>query len=207
MSFDVISVFIFVSALLAISPGPDNLYVLNQSAQFGRRAGILITLGLCSGLFVHIAAVCLGLAALLKTTPVAFIVLKAIGASYLLFLAWQMLKAKPSLLQHETHQEQPALKLIGRGFLMNVTNPKVAIFFLALLPQFVNHQAGHVTAQLITLGFLFMITAFVIFSLLAIFSEKLGRLLKSSLSAQLWLNRITALVFVLLSVNLAFSSL
>ena len=145
------ALFMLASLALAIAPGPDNLFVLTQSALHGRQAGLLVTLGLMTGLVVHTAAVSLGLAALFQTSALAFNGLKVLGALYLLYLAWQAFRAdaaKPGELP-----AAPSLRsLYGRGVVMNLSNPKVAIFFMAFLPQFADPARGAMTAQLLAFG-------------------------------------------------------
>ena len=193
--------FFGLSLLLGLTPGPDNLFVLMQSATQGRRAGLLVTLGLCTGLLGHTAAVALGLAALLAASPAAFGALKLAGAAYLLYLAWGAWRAPATL---STPDEPPALqpwRLYGRGVLMNLSNPKVAIFFLALLPQFVQADAGPVPWQIVRLGALFMLATLIVFGSFAWLAGGLNRLLRSA-RAQRLLNRCAALVFVGLGIRL-----
>jgi len=122
--------------MLALAPGPDNIFVLTQSAVFGSRAGVMVTLGLCTGLLFHTAAVALGVVTLFQASPIAFTALKIAGAVYLLFLAWQMFKAGTSSFTISDEVKLSAGQFYSRGIILNVTNPKVAIFFLAFLPQF-----------------------------------------------------------------------
>ena len=131
-----LAAFTAVSLLLCISPGPDNLFVPTQSALYGRSAGVYVTLGLCAGLIVHTAAVAPGIAALIKASPLAFSLLKYAGAAYLLFLAWQTQHAGSDALTMQRADTPTAGRFHRRGIIMNVTNPKVTVFFLALLPQF-----------------------------------------------------------------------
>lgn len=198
--------FFGLALLLGLSPGPDNLFVLMQSATQGRRAGLLVTLGLCTGLLAHTAAVALGLAALLASSPAAFGALKLAGAAYLLYLAWGAWQA-PAALQagSEPLRLQP-WRLYGRGVLMNLSNPKVAIFFLALLPQFVQDDAGPVPWQIARLGALFMLATLIVFGSFAWLAGGLGQLLRST-RAQRLLNRCAALVFVGLGIRLISSEL
>src|SRR4051812_14443712 len=133
---DVLLLFVAASAALSVAPGPDNILVLTQSAIHGRKAGMSVTLGLCTGLLVHIAAVALGVAAIFKTSAMAFTVLKGVGAAYLLYLAWQAFRAGKTKVATSNEKPIGGKSLYARGILMNVTNPKVAIFFLAFLPQF-----------------------------------------------------------------------
>src|SRR5688500_378660 len=139
--------FLLASALLTIAPGPDNIFVMTQSALYGRKAGTLITLGLCTGLIVHTTLVALGVAAIFMVSTTAFVALKLAGAAYLLYLAWQLLRAAAL---PPDRRKPPALtprQLYFRGILMNISNPKVAIFFLAFLPQFAEPEAGSMPLQ------------------------------------------------------------
>lgn len=202
---DVLLLFISASAALAIAPGPDNIFVLTQSAIYGRKAGILITLGLCTGLLVHISAVALGVAAILKTSAIAFTALKIVGAAYLLYLAWQAFRAGDTQITAEKKNPLSTKALYARGILMNVTNPKVAIFFLAFLPQFTDQSRGEISIQIIMLGAVFMITAFIIFSGIAWAASRIGGWLKRSKRAQTSINRLAGTIFILLACRLALS--
>ncbi len=200
-----VSIFILASVLLAIAPGPDNLYVLTQSALYGIRTGVILSLGLCSGLVVHIIAVVIGVATLLKTTPLAFILLKIIGASYLLYLAWRALKAQPISALADKRSPHNSIALFRTGFLMNVSNPKVAIFFMAFLPQFVHTDKDSMSLQILCLGLIFMASALVVFFVVAMSAAKLGNWLIRSSNAQSTLHILTAIVFVLLAGRLLFT--
>lgn len=201
---DVLLIFTAASAALAIAPGPDNIFVLSQSALHGRRAGIYITLGLCSGLVVHIAAVALGVAAVLMASTFAFTVLKMLGAAYLLYLAWQAFRAGGTGMSASA-QALSGRALYIRGIVMNVSNPKVAIFFLAFLPQFVDPSRGFVSSQIALLGAVFMMTAFIIFSGIAWAASTLARWIMNSNRHQVILNRLTGAIFVALACRLVAS--
>lgn len=205
LSPDTLLTFVLASAVLAIAPGPDNIFVLAQSALHGRRAGLLITLGLCTGLIVHTLAVALGVAAVIQTSAVAFTVLKVAGAAYLLYLAWGALRAASSQTTAGGDMRLTAWALYRRGIIMNISNPKVAIFFLAFLPQFADPAQGAVTQQLLLLGGLFILVAWILFSLIAVLSGYLNHWLRQSPGAQPALHRLAALVFVGLAAKLAFS--
>ena len=200
---DVLILFVAASAALAVAPGPDNIFVLTQSAIHGRKAGILVTLGLCTGLLFHIAAVAFGVAAIFKTSIIAFTVLKIVGAAYLLYLAWQAFRAGSTQITTTSEMSVNSKSLYVRGILMNVTNPKVAIFFLAFLPQFTEPSRGAISMQIIVLGAVFMVTAFVIFTLIAWAASRIGGWLKNSKRAQVGINRLAGTVFVLLACRLA----
>ncbi len=125
-----LGLFFAASIALALAPGPDNFFVLAQSAAHGVGAGLMITLGLCTGLILHTTAVALGVAVIFQTSALAFNGLKLVGATYLLYLAWQSVRARPEELEARREQTLSPRRLFGRGVIMNITNPKVAIFFL-----------------------------------------------------------------------------
>lgn len=212
-TLDTLLAFFGVSLLLGITPGPDNLFVLVQSAQRGWRAGMAVVVGLCAGLVVHTAAVALGLAALFAASAEAFTVLKYLGAAYLAWLAWQSLRPRPEAMQNAADpdrapspSERPAAsawRMVGRGMVMNLTNPKVLIFFLAFLPQFANPALGNVAPQIMLLGVVFMLATLLVFGTIAVFSGTFGTLLLRSARAQRWLNRAAGVVFLGLAVRLA----
>ena len=212
-TLDTLLAFFGVSLLLGITPGPDNLFVLVQSAQRGWRAGMAVVVGLCAGLVVHTAAVALGLAALFAASAEAFTVLKYLGAAYLAWLAWQSLRPRPEAMQNAADpdrapspSERPAAsawRMVGRGMVMNLTNPKVVIFFLAFLPQFANPALGNVAPQIMLLGVVFMLATLLVFGAIAVFSGTFGTLLLRSARAQRWLNRAAGVVFLGLAVRLA----
>ncbi len=198
-----------VALLLGLSPGPDNLFVLVQSAQRGWRVGLCVVLGLCLGLVGHTAAVALGLAAVVATSPMLFTALKLCGAAYLAYLAWGAWHAPASVEESARAQEQrdvltlrSAMGWVGKGVVMNLTNPKVLIFFLAFLPQFTDPARGSVPVQIMVLGSVFMAAAWLVFGSIACFSGLFGQILQRSARAQRWLNRIAATVFGALALRL-----
>ena len=187
---------------LSIAPGPDNIFVLTQSALYGRRSGLLITLGLCTGLIVHTSLVAFGVAVIFQTSAIAFTVLKIIGALYLLYLAWLAFTAGTSDLESATSTQRSGIALYQRGILMNLSNPKVSIFFLAFLPQFASLENGALAPQIFTLGFLFIVVALIIFGTIAMLAGTLGGWLRKSSKTQVYLNRLAGTVFVALALNL-----
>jgi len=200
--------FFGVAVILALTPGPDNIFVLLQSAQRGWRAGLAVVVGLCSGILVHTAAVALGLAAVFAASAVAFTVLKFCGAAYLAYLAWQALRARPEVVSEQAPATSAGsapsyARMVGRGLVMNLTNPKVLVFFLAFLPQFADPALGGVAPQLMVLGMVFMGATLLVFSAIACFSGVFGTLLQRSARAQTVLNRVAGLVFLGLAVRLA----
>jgi threonine/homoserine/homoserine lactone efflux protein len=195
--------FFLVSVLLALTPGPDNIFVLVQSALRGRIAGMYVVLGLCTGLVVHTTAVALGLAALFATSAMAFNALKIVGAGYLCYLAWLAIRAPSEELDPGSPLPVDAKRMYARGVVMNLTNPKVVIFFLAFLPQFTSPERGHLVLQLLWLGFLFIVSTLLVFGAIAHFAGALGAVLRRSPRVQRALNWTAAAVFVALALRLA----
>ena len=198
-------IFLSASIALSLSPGPDNIFVLTQSAMNGRKAGVFVTLGLCTGLMVHTVAISLGVAAIFQTSELAFNILKIIGAMYLLYLAWQAFRAGDSNINPIKNSNLNWKQLYIRGIIMNITNPKVAIFFLAFLPQFAQPTVGSITVQMAILGGLFILATLVVFSSVAWSAGFIGEWLKRSDKAQRIINRIAGTVFIGLALKLVSS--
>lgn len=190
------------SILLALAPGPDNLFVLAQSAQHGRRAGLIVTIGLCTGILVHTAAVSLGVAAIFQSSLIAFTILKYIGAAYLIYLAFQSFRAGGEGGGQGAVQALSYGRLYRRGVIMNVTNPKVSIFFLAFLPQFVDPAHGPIIPQMMTLGGLFILSTILIFGSVSLLAGAFGEWLGKSARARMILNRAAGSVFAALAIKL-----
>jgi threonine/homoserine/homoserine lactone efflux protein len=195
--------FFTTAILLALSPGPDNLFVMAQAARHGYRAGLLVTLGLCTGLLVHTAAVTLGLAALFAASTTAFTLLKYVGAGYLLFLAWQALHSGTLTGPTVDMDRLSSATLYCRGIIMNITNPKVSIFFLAFLPQFADPARGSLAMQLMVLGGVFIAATIIVFGSISILAGAVGERLRQSAWAQRVLNRAAAAIFAGLALKLA----
>ncbi|MCZ6617793.1 MAG: LysE family translocator [Gammaproteobacteria bacterium] len=199
---DVLTTFFAASVLLGLAPGPDNIFVLTQSAMSGRLAGLMVTMGLCTGLLFHTAAVAFGVAVIFQTSVVAFTVLKLAGACYLGYLAWQAFRAPVSNLSQADGATRGPWRLYARGIIMNLTNPKVAIFFLAFLPQFADPQRGSLTVQLIGFGATFILATVLVFGAIALLAGALKTRLGRSQCIQRVLNRIAGTVFAALAVTL-----
>lgn len=198
---DILATFALASLLLALAPGPDNIFVMTQSAVSGARAGVMVVLGLCSGLVFHSAAVALGLAALIAASPAAFTALKFAGAGYLLYLAYGAFRAGVS--DHAGKVERLSDgALYRRGVIMNISNPKVAIFFLAFFPQFMSTSYGPTGLQVGVLGLTFMVVAFLTFGAIALMAGWLSGWLTRTPKAEIVINRIAGLVFLGLALKL-----
>lgn len=200
--------FLSASVLLAITPGPDNLYVLIQSAIHNRRVGLLITLGLCTGLVAHSLAIAYGLSAFIAASPLAFFILKLSGAAYIAYLAWRVFNSQVLPLQ-KTSQSPPRLnygQFYRRGIIMNITNPKIALFFLAFLPQFVDVNRDSVTIQVMQIGAIFILVTLVVFSIVILLSVPIRQWLIRHPKRQITLNKFSGLLLFFLALYIAFFS-
>ena len=205
MTITTILLFLGASMALTVAPGPDNIFVVTQGLSRGRRAAIVTAWGMCSGVTVHTLAAAAGISALFYSSALAFQVVKYAGAAYHLYLAWQAVREGGLLaLPAAAAVDAPSgVALFRRGFVMNVLNPKVALFFLAFLPQFTNRSAGGIPLQMVLLGFLFMAQALVIFTLIGFFSGSVGGWISKRPRAGQYFAWLAAGIFALLGVRLA----
>jgi threonine/homoserine/homoserine lactone efflux protein len=205
MDFALTMSFLGVAILLTLMPGPDILFVITQSISQDKKAGIATALGLCSGLIVHITAATLGISTIIYQSALAFTVIKYTGAAYLLYLAWQSFKEKETGFAFNHNKPLKYPSLYKKGILMNLLNPKVSLFFLALLPQFVNKSMGHITLQMLILGIIFLVQALVIFIAVSVFSEKLRHVLLTNSFIAKRMNIVKGLLLGLIGIQIAFS--
>ena len=165
--------------LLTIMPGPDIIYVLVQSVTNGKKYGIATALGLVSGILIHTTLVAFGVSAVIKQSESVFFGIKLFGAVYLLFLAYQAYRSTEELLLNSKEEKKGFIKLFKQGFIMNVLNPKVSIFFLAFFPGFLFSSSQSTILQFYILGILFMLQALLIFSIVSILSGSFALYLKN----------------------------
>lgn len=197
--------FLPTSLLLIFAPGPDIIFTLTQGVTQGKRAGVLTALGLAAGNSIHTIAAAFGLSIIFKTSLFAFTLLKIVGVGYLLYLAWQAIRHRNDpVILNSGENSVSGKSLFLKGFLMNILNPKVAIFFLAFLPQFVSPRNGSIALQMITLGIIFMVMVAIIFGSIGYFAGAFrGVLGKSRVTRHL--NLSSAGIFILLGLKLAFT--
>lgn len=188
--------FLLSSIALTISPGPDILYVLTQSISNGKKYGIATALGLVSGILVHTTLIALGVSALIKQSELVFTVIKILGACYLLWIAYQVYKAPASISLTKVGTQKSALELVKQGFIMNVLNPKVTLFFLAFFPGFIDESLGNVTQQIYLLGFLFMLQAFLIFTFVSIVAAKLTVFIRTNKTSAVFIKWFQIVAFI-----------
>jgi threonine/homoserine/homoserine lactone efflux protein len=199
------SVFVLSSCLLNITPGPDTLYILGRTFAQGKRAGIASVLGITTGVFIHTFAAALGLSTLLLTSATAFTVVKLLGATYLLILGVRMLIKKEclSLSVRARGQDLSMWSLYRQGALTNLLNPNVAMFFLALMPQFIERQSRTPALAFVTLGLTFVLTETIWCLLLVQFASVLNRQFARHPASPRILDKCMGSLFVALSLHLA----
>ena len=196
--------FLSAAVLLTLMPGPDILFVITQSMTRGKRAGIVFAAGLCSGLIFHTLAVSLGVSLILYESPIAFMVLKVLGASYLIYLSVRtFLRRKDSVFVLSADKEAES-RLYRKGVLMNILNPKVLLFFIAFFPQFVSPDADNPTGELLLLGALFILQAGVIFSFVAMLAGHLFRGLMLRRRFSLVMSVVESLIYFVIGISLMF---
>ena len=202
--------FIVSGLLLNITPGPDSLFIMARSATQGWRAGFVACWGIGSGVFVHVFAAALGLSALLATSATAFTVVKVIGAAYLVWIGVGMLRRRVGAASPAAAEAVPRViryrEIFRQGFLTNALNPKVALFFLAFVPQFIAPDAPSKPLAFIVLGAIFDVNGMLWCHALALFTAFASSRLKVGRSVGLWLNRTMGAMFVALGVRLALAS-
>ena len=194
--------FFSTSILLALAPGPDNIFVLTQSTIRGRLAGWIITLGLCTGLIGHTLIVATGIAVIFQVSLIAFTILKLSGSAYLLYLAFLAFRASVTTVNLSSNGITSLFQLYRRGIIMNVTNPKISIFFLSFLPQFADPNRGSIMLQILSLGLVFIISAMLVFGMISIIAGFLGNRLQRSSMGQIIMNRIAGTVYATLAIKL-----
>ena len=193
--------FAFATSILAISPGPDNIFVLTQSIVNGRKFGLATVGGLIAGCLVHTSLLAFGVSALIKASDSLFMGIKIFGSTYLLYLAHGIYKTDASIsLSEENTPKKTTKQLFKQGFIMNVLNPKVSIFFLAFFPGFLFSSTINTVSQFYILGFIFMFVSFIIFSLLAILSGTISKTIKNNKSIGLYLKWTQIMVFILIAI-------
>jgi len=203
LSTETIIAFVTASVVLSLVPGPDNIFVMSNSALKGWRIGFYTTLGLCTGLIGHTVLVAIGVSVIFQTSAIAFNGLKIIGAFYLLYLAWLSVQNK-ELNLGGTDKDSTNRSYYLTGVIMNLTNPKVALFFLVFLPQFVNTSNDNVSIQICLLGLLFILSALCVFTSIAYLASFLEDILKQSKTVNKNLNILAALIYFALAINLFF---
>ncbi len=185
-------------AILAISPGPDNIFVLMQSVVHGKKYGLATVAGLMTGCIIHTTLVAFGVSTIITSVPAVFLGIKIAGALYLIYLAYKVFRSDASISVNTNNgiEKKTPIQLFKVGFLMNVLNPKVTIFFLALFPGFLFSESLSTVVQFYVLGGLFILTSFVIFSSIALLGGKVSEQIQSNQQIGVWLKWLQVIVFL-----------
>ncbi|WP_452222519.1 LysE family translocator [Lacinutrix salivirga] len=197
MNYDILISFVAATAALAISPGPDNIYVLMQSITNGKKYGLATVAGLITGCLVHTTLVAFGVSAIIKANATLFFTIKLLGAFYLLYLAYNVFKSNADItIENSNIPRKSLFQLFKQGFIMNVLNPKVSIFFLAFFPAFLFSETLSPVLQFYTLGLLFMVVSFIIFSAIAILAGFISEAIQRQKNIGHFLKWLQIIVFV-----------
>ncbi|WCO03650.1 LysE family translocator [Psychroserpens ponticola] len=197
MNYDLLFSFVIATSVLAISPGPDNIYVLMQSIVNGKKFGLATVAGLISGCLIHTSLVAFGVSAIIKENDSLFFIIKLFGALYLLYLAYKVFRAKAELsLTSGDIPKKSMTQLFKQGFIMNVLNPKVSIFFLAFFPGFLFNDSMSTVLQFYVLGLLFMSVSAFIFSTIAILAGSISEYIMQHKRTGLYLKWLQIIVFI-----------
>lgn len=194
--------FLAAGVLLNLTPGPDTVYILGRSIAQGREAGVAAALGICVGSIFHTCAAALGLSAILATSSVAFVAIKLLGGAYLIFLGIKLLLDRRELSLPSNFRRRTTTAAFRQGFLTNVLNPKVALFFLAFLPQFIDPASSAKLLAFLMLGLTFVTTGTIWCLLLAWFASGFSEQLRANPTIAAWLNRAVGSLFVFLGLRL-----
>ncbi|MFD2823968.1 LysE family translocator [Lacinutrix iliipiscaria] len=197
MNYELLLSFVLATSALACSPGPDNIYVLMQSITNGKQYGLATVAGLISGCIVHTTLVAFGVSAIIKENDTLYFAIKLFGALYLFYLAYKVYKSDASIRMTNTNAPKKSLvQLYKQGFIMNVLNPKVSIFFLAFFPGFLFSDTLSTVVQFYVLGLLFMLVSLIIFSTIAILAGTISDYIKQNENVGVLLKWLQIIVFV-----------
>jgi len=200
-----IHLFLTASILLTLAPGPDNIYIVTRGIAQGRRAALAAASGFTTGLIGHTLAVAFGLAAVIRSSHLLFSLIKFAGAGYLIYLGYQALRNPELLISNYKSDRLTLRRVYGQSVLANLLNPKVSLFFLSFLPQFISPSDGHGELQALFLGGLFMAQTLVIFSIIGLCSANIGNRLRANPVVSRHLNRAAGTTFIGIGLSLAFS--
>jgi len=197
--------FLITSLIVILIPGTGVVFTVSTGLARGRRASVFAAVGCTAGIVPHLLATVLGLAALMHTSAVAFQMLKYAGVAYLLYLTYATWNDRSTFAIEETPSKSSAKRLIVKGFLLNILNPKLTIFFLAFLPQFIEHRTSSPIVQLLLLSAVFMAMTFAVFVVYGVLADAFRRAVIESPRVQAWLRRGFAATFAGLGTQLALS--
>lgn len=199
--------FLLAGLILNLTPGADTMYILGRSISQGKKAGVLSALGISTGGLIHCLFAALGLSVIIAKSAIAFMIVKYLGAAYLIYLGTRILitNSKEEFKLNKTETKTNYRKIYISGILTNILNPKVALFFLAFLPQFINPEYTQSPIPFVTLGLIFLTTGTIWCLVLALFASKMSDHIRRNYRIKYWLDRITGSIFIALGIKLALS--
>ncbi|ESP94266.1 LysE family translocator [Pseudoalteromonas luteoviolacea] len=206
-SLEMLAAFSVVCFLLSITPGPSILYIMARSLSQGPSAGVSAASGMAIGSFVYVIATVLGLAAIFKYSPIAYTGLKIAGAMYLVYLGWQYFKPAEQPADTTSLSKENNFSIMKQSFVVELTNPKTALFFLAFLPQFVNNEAAQIPTQLLILGTIYTLITLCCDISIALLSGKLGSWLNKNNNQSHWQDRLAGSVMFILAGVIGYESI
>tara|TARA_Y100000385_G_scaffold291967_1_gene374829 strand:+ start:10648 stop:11277 length:630 start_codon:yes stop_codon:yes gene_type:complete len=207
LNTEILVSFILATASLALTPGPDNIFVLVQSISYGKRKGMAVVCGLISGCLIHTSILAFGLSSVIQSDAKLLLAFKLLGAVYMLYLAYSTFKSDQVLLiEKQSSKGLTTGRLFRRGFVMNVINPKVSFFFMAFFPAFLFSKSLALPLQFYILGFLFMLISFMIFTLLVVFCGLVASFFRKQTSFQNIIKWIQIIVFLIIAAFILISN-
>jgi threonine/homoserine/homoserine lactone efflux protein len=205
LDYSILLAFSVATFALALSPGPDNIFVMIQSISNGKKYGLATVAGLMTGCLIHTTLLAFGISAVIKNNPFILVSIKVFGALYLLYLSWIVLKADSDItLNGQVVKDRSLLDLFRKGFIMNVLNPKVTIFFLAFFPGFLFSNEISNVVQFYILGMLFILVSSVVFGSIALLAGTINGYLKKNRSTGFLLKWLQIIVFIAIAIYLVF---
>ena len=198
-----IGLFFITSVVIIITPGPDMIYVLTQGISKGKKAGILSAIGVVSGLLIHTIIASFGLGIIITTSRIAYSILKHAGAAYLCYLGFKAIREKSKIEINESKKDFNTSKTFINGLLSNVFNPKIIVFFMAFLPQFIDPNKVNSQKAFLTLGLVFAIMGAIFLSIIGYMSGRIGALLKKNKTIMKWMNKVAGSIMIGLGIRLA----
>jgi threonine/homoserine/homoserine lactone efflux protein len=202
-------IFLTAAVAISISPGPDLIYILTRVVSYGKKYGFISSLGVASGALLHITLVAFGLAAIIAASQLAFVIIKIAGAVYLVFLGLKAIIARSphSFSFHDSSKKSiSALEVYKQGILVDILNPKAAIFFMAFLPQFTRHGMGPFALQIIILGILVLLVGIIVEGCIILLASKAASILVKKAALAKWLDGLMGTILIGLGIQLVLSS-
>lgn len=205
LSYEILTTFLIATALLSLSPGPDNIYVLTQSMAYGKKYGLATTAGLMTGCLIHTTLLAFGVSVLIRENPLVLFTIKIFGALYLFYLAFRVYRHSDTIEFFKNVPKKGLWRLYRQGFVMNILNPKVTLFFLAFFPGFLFSDSISLVLQFYILGALFILVSFTVFGMIAVLADQIAAAIRHRKNTGIFLKWMQILIFVAIAAYLLLS--